>query len=363
MESIYYIDRIARFLVCDLLPLCVLIASLIFLLKKDKICSLDYEKIKEEQRAVEGYAVLVILFIVLSNLVMNNHIYTWINTKIQALFGDPNDVIIKAIVDIIGSIGIAVYLLYKLFLKITIYPELTFRIVPGQIKRTRSRRFFQFATQFWNAGIFPHHHIKVSLTRYVREQNGNLKLENVSMHEPKDDNYIKSVFYSQDERAYTWYSTEDKWDADLQPSLFEYMEIEVKSEAWLAHFTKSLEISNTKRFYPEDIHQGDFVDLSTNKAVPQSLVTLYDNKEYVSAKRNIQKWDEGLRFAQCILFIVFFVLAIVLACVEGVKVSESLVLSQRITLALFLVLTAWRILLMIPIKAVALPSHIYGSQQ
>lgn len=363
MDNIYYIDRIARFLISDLMPLCVLIALFVFLVRKDKICTLDYEKIREDQRAVIGYAILAMLFIVLSNIVMNNHLYNWATTKIQVLFGDSKDFKLNLIVDLIGGMGLSIYIIYKLFLKITIYPELAFRFVPGQVKRTKARRFFQFATQFWNAGIFSHHHLQVLMTKYVRENNGNLKSEKVSMHESKEDNYIKSVCYSQDERAYTWFSTEDKWDVDLQPSLFEYMEIEVKSEARLAHFTKSLEISNTKRFYPEDIHQGDFTDLSANKKVPQSLVTLYNNKEYISAKRNIQKWDEGLRFAQCILFIVFFALSIVLACVTDIIVSESIILCQRITLALFFVLTAWRILLMSPVKAVARPSYIYGDQQ
>ena len=363
MIYIYYIDRIARFLFCGLLPLCVIIACLILICKQDKHCSLDIAKLKENKMAVIMSCAGIILLIILAILVMNNHIYTTVTSLIHDLLADENNVAIQLVFKIIAGVGLLTYMVYKLFVKITVYPELAFRIVPGQSKKKKSRKFFQFATQFWNAGLFPHHHLKVTMTKCVREKHGDLKSFNVSMHEPAEDDYIKNVFFSQNERAYTWFSSEDKWDVDLQSALFEYLEVTITSEARFAKFTKSLEISETKRFYPEDIHQGDFMDMRNKKVVPQSLVTLYNNKEYISAKRTIQKWDEGLRYTQCVLMMLIVILAIVLACLDPSVTQEAILLSQRIFIALFFVLTAWRIILDIPIKATILPSSIYGEQQ
>ena len=356
------IENIARIIICGVLPLAVFVSALALVCKSDKKCRLDTEQIEQEWKAVIGYGFAIVLLWLMSLLIMHNYIYTAVTNTIQSLINDETNLILQWIIKIVPLAVVLLYVACNLFLKITIYPDLAFRVVPGQIKRLKNKKFYQFETQFWNAGILPHYNMKIKLTKYIRNKQGNIESQNVAMPSIDDWN-IKNILFSQDERACNVSSCPDKWEYNGTPPIFEYLEVTVSSEARLFNTKKSIELSETKKFYPLDIHQGDFMDINDKKNVPQPLVTSYNEHIFVSAKRKIQKWDEALRFTQCVLLILYVILLITSACISTPCICEILVLSHRITLALILVLAIGRIVLSIPIKATITPSYIYGLQQ
>ena len=346
------IENIIRFVLC-VCSLGICIAAIVVLCMKDRRFRLDTQWMNEHRRLVVWNGLLIVLLWGVSWLLMSYNL-DYILQKIDIY---PENWA-KQVLAFIPELLLLLYLV-----RIDIYPALTFRAVPHKGKSevgSEDKRYAQISTQFWNGGLFPLYQVKPELMGVRREKNGNIQFERIPMWEADGTEKIKGIFYSQDERAYVWYSEADFFEPETQKHAYEKYMLTVTAQC--KFFGKNIPCSASCEFYPEDVHQGDFVKKDAYK-VPQELYTLYNKKEYISAKRLVQKFDIGLRTVQLVLLVVFFV------CVCGSYIftvgSEAIIVEivQKTTLAVVFIIFAWRLLLRTPIRSPKTPSYLYGNQQ
>ncbi len=352
----WIIENIIRSILClGALGICV--AALVVVCKNSKQWQIDTQWLNEHKKIVVGQVVLIILLWSISWFVMTFNM----ESILHVLDMDSNDWLEKVIA------FMPELLVIWFLIRIDIYPSLAFRAVPQKHKKQKKKRskivskqYIQLYAQFWNGGLFQLYKIQPSLLGYRRDENGNLITVIIPLHKADGTEYIKGLLYSQDERAYTWSSDENFLEPYNKRHAFEYYELTISTQCNL--MINDYPYSTTCVFYPEDVHQGEFKKISSNK-VPQELYTLYNNKEYISAKRIIQKYNICLRDIQLSLLALCF---ICFCCSFLLPLGYALLtleILQKTSIAIICIFQIWRILLKIPIRTLQTPSYIYGTQK
>lgn len=346
------IENIIRFVLC-VFSLAICLAAIIVLCRKNRKFQLNTPWIREHRMLVVWTGLLIVLLWGVSWVLMSYNL-DYILQKINVY----PDSWIKHILALVPEL-----LLLFFLVKIDIYPSLTFRGVPSKQKNendSKVKQYAQISTQFWNGGVFPLYQVKPELMGIRRGADGNVQQETIPMWDADGTEHIKGILYSQDERAYTWYTKTNYFEPRTRKHAFEKYVLTVTARCKL--LGKDIPCSASSEFYPEDIHQGDFVKKDAYK-VPQELYTLYNNKEYISPKRLVQRIDIGLRGVQLVLLVVFFGCICGSYCVSHGSASIILEIVQKTTLAILFILFSWRLLLRMPIRSLPTPSYLYGNQQ
>ena len=117
MIEIYQIERIARLVICGILPLCVILASLILIIKKGVRYSIDEDCIKNEMKAFVLQMILVVILWGGAYVVLNRYYYSTVLILVQNVVNVTNPHICRWIINCVMDLLVLIFC-YKFFIQI-----------------------------------------------------------------------------------------------------------------------------------------------------------------------------------------------------------------------------------------------------
>ena len=195
MNTISIISGVLKAIICGFLPLAIIILSLVLVFYKRKTFSFDTERMGEQF----GVMILNVLYIIIlwfaAITLFNQSLYEQILTTASKIVTESTNVIINGIVEFVLGLGVVIYIFCQLFIKITVYPDLAFRVYKNPENIKDEKEYLQVVAQFWNAGILTHHNLKVQLLKWSRGENNGLVSMEIPVEVADGDAYIRNVFY------------------------------------------------------------------------------------------------------------------------------------------------------------------------